>query len=441
MSTPTIIVAAPASGSGKTVVTLGILRALARRGMRVASFKVGPDYIDPAFHERATGRPCYNLDSWAMRFETLAGLLQNLGEGAEIVVGEGVMGLFDGSPDGRGSTADLAALFGIPVVLVVEAHKLGQSGAAIAEGFLRFRDDVEVAAVVFNRVAGAAHAALLVEACDERFSTPVLGCLPRDPDLVLPERHLGLVQARELEGVERAIEKAADLVERHLDLGRLLRLARVPSVTLLASLPRPIPPLGQHVAVASDDAFAFHYPSVIDGWRRQGVRVSFFAPLRDEPPTAGCDAVFLPGGYPELHAARLSANHGFVSGLREAAARGAFIYGECGGYMVLGQLLVDGEGREHPMAGLLPVVTSFADRALQLGYRRLEVAASTPLGPPQTVYAGHEFHFAREIRREGPPLFARVRDSRGRSLGPAGAVAGNVAGSFIHLVDLAEPPP
>ncbi len=435
MSTPTLLVAAPASGSGKTVLTLGILRALRRRGLKVGSFKVGPDYIDPVFHERASGRPCYNLDSWAMRFETLAGLLHRAGEGADVVVGEGVMGLFDGAPDGRGSTADLAALFNIPVVLAIEAHRLGQSGAAIAEGFLRFRDDVEIVALVFNRVASEAHAALLIEACDDRFSTPILGCLPRDDRLVLPERHLGLVQAREHPELDRMMEAAADLVERHLDLQRLLRLARVPSVTPLSDVVHPLPPLGPRIAVACDEAFAFAYPSVLEGWRARGAELRFFSPLNDEPPPEA-EAVFLPGGYPELHAARLASCQRFLAGLQEAAARG-FVYGECGGYMVLGQALIDRDGRAHRMAGLLPVTTSFAAPRLHLGYRQLELAEACPLGGAGEVYFGHEFHFAREVERSGPPLFARVRDARGRSLGPAGARAPGAAGSFIHLVDRA----
>ncbi len=438
MSTPTLLVAAPASGSGKTVLTLGILRALKRRGLKVGSFKVGPDYIDPVFHERASGRPCYNLDSWAMRFETLAGLLHRAGEGADVVIGEGVMGLFDGAPDGRGSTADLAALFNIPVVLAIEAHRLGQSGAAIAEGFLRFRDDVEIVALVFNRVASEAHAALLIEACDDRFSTPILGCLPRHPRLVLPERHLGLVQAREHPELESTMEAAADLVERHLDLQRLLRLARVPSVTPLSGAVHPLPPLGPRIAVACDEAFNFAYPSVLEGWRALGAELRFFSPLNDEPPPEA-EAVFLPGGYPELHAARLASCQRFLAGLREAALRG-FVYGECGGYMVLGQCLIDRDGRAHRMAGLLPVTTSFAAPRLHLGYRKLELADACPLGGAGQVYLGHEFHFAREVERSGPPLFARVRDARGRSLGPAGARVPGAAGSFIHLVDRAPPP-
>ena len=435
MSTPTLLVAAPASGSGKTVVTLGLLRAFARQGLRTGSFKVGPDYIDPAFHARVTGRPCPNLDSWAMRFSTLAGLLEESGQEADLVIGEGVMGLFDGAPDGSGSTADLAALFGLPVLLVVEAQKLGQSVAAIVEGFLRFREDVEIVGLILNRVGSPAHAEILREACDARFSLPLLGWIPRHADLHLPERHLGLVQASEQRDLDTIVERAADTVERHLDLARIRRLARAPSVSVLASAVRPLPALGRRIAVARDEAFAFAYPAVLEGWRRQGSDILFFSPLADEAPDPRADAVYLPGGYPELHAGRLAAASTFLDGLRQAAARGAFLFGECGGYMVLGRELIDRSGHGHAMAGLLPVRTSFAEPRLHLGYREMVLAEGSPLGHIRCGFRGHEFHFAEELERGGTPLFAEVRDVRGRPLGPAGVREGRVAGSFLHLVD------
>ena len=347
MSASSIIIAAPASGAGKTIVATAIIAALRRRGLAVAAFKVGPDYIDPAFLSHAAGRPAVNLDSWAMRFETLAGLLQEAGQGADILIGEGVMGLFDGARDGTGSTADLAALFGLPVVLVVDARAMGQSVAALVDGFHRHRDDVDVAGVVFNRTSGRAHAELLRRACYEHVSTPVLGALDHDPALALPSRHLGLVQAGEQAGLDAVIRRAADQVERSLDLDRLQRLSRSPSVSLLGPAARPLPPLGARIAVAQDAAFAFTYPAVLNGWRRQGAELSLFSPLADEVPEPGCDAVFLPGGYPELHGATLAGATRFQDGLRAAAARGAAIYGECGGYMVLGRQLVDADGCGH----------------------------------------------------------------------------------------------
>ncbi len=250
MSAPGIIVAAPASGSGKTTITLALLRAFRRRGLTIGSFKVGPDYIDPAFHARASGRPCLNLDSWAMRIETLAGLADQIAAGVDLVLGEGVMGLFDGAVDGRGSTADLASLFDLPVILLVDAGGMGASAAALVEGFTRHRDDVEVAGVLFNRVASPAHEAILRRACDDRFAQPVLGCLPSDPRLELPERHLGLVQADEIPEIEGFLDRAAEVVAERVDLDRLVRLARPFGLGLYGPPARPLRPLGQRIALA-----------------------------------------------------------------------------------------------------------------------------------------------------------------------------------------------
>lgn len=440
MSAPGLIIAAPASGSGKTTLTLALLRALRGAGVAVASFKVGPDYLDPMLHTRASGRQCINLDSWAMRIETLAGLTDDLVRDAELVVGEGVMGLFDGAADGRGSTADLASLFDLPVILVADARGMAASAAALIEGFTRHRDDVEVAGVIFNRVGSEAHAALLRRACDDRFAQPVLGCLPADARLELPERHLGLVQADELPALDDFLEGAAALVSEHVDLTRLHRLARPFGLGLYGPPARPLRPLGQRIAVARDLAFAFAYPAVLDGWRTAGAEIVFFAPLADEPPDLGADAVYLPGGYPELHAGTLAGNRTFLDGVRAAAARDAAVYGECGGFMALGDRLIDRQGQGHQMAALLPVTTSFAEPRLHLGYRHMQLLASSPLGQPGTTYRGHEFHYARLLDGGDAPALFEVTDARRRSLGQIGARVGSVCGSFLHVIDSTADP-
>ncbi|MGH6718908.1 MAG: cobyrinate a,c-diamide synthase [Alphaproteobacteria bacterium] len=459
MAAPGLVTAAAASGAGKTLVTLGLIGAFVRQGMRVAPFKVGPDYIDPAFLAAAAGRPCVNLDGWAMRAATLDGLIAGLGRDGDLIVGEGVMGLFDGGPDGAGSTADLAARTGWPVVLIVDAKGMGASAAALVAGFACHRPDVTVAGVVFNRVGGARHAALLAEACRGLDGIAVLGAVPSDSGLALPSRHLGLVQAAEHPALDDVVARAADLVARHVDLAGLRALARparpgraarpegpadAPGAPPRFAPPRFVPPrfvppqfvppLGQRIALAADTAFAFAYPAQIAAWRAAGVEIATFSPLADEAPANDADAVVLPGGYPELDAGRLAANGTFLAGLRRAAAS-AVVYGECGGYMVLGQALIDAAGAPHAMAGLLPVVTSFAERRLHLGYRTAVVAADGPFGPPGTVYRGHEFHYATATEAHGAPLF-HASDAAGRGRGPAGAVAGRVCGSFLHLVDL-----
>ena len=428
-----LILAAPASGSGKTVLCAGLLAHFRAQGLAVRAFKAGPDYIDPGYHRLATGRDCVNLDPWGMRPETLARRAAALCQGADLVVGEGAMGLFDGARDGTGSTADLAARLALPVALVVDARGQGASVAALAEGFAGHRPDVAVAGVILNRVASAAHETLLRDALDAR-SIAVLGAVPRSDALRLPSRHLGLVQACESEG--SWLEDAAALVARSVDTEALAALAR-PLQAGPAAPGAAIPPLGQRVALARDAAFGFCYDALLEDWRAAGAAVLPFSPLADEAPDASADAVYLPGGYPELHAGRIAGALCFLAGLRAAAARGAVLFGECGGYMVLGRGLTDADGRRHAMAGLLPLETSFQERRLALGYRRARLAADGPLGRAGTAFRGHEFHYCRVVSEETDrPLFA-ASDATGAPLGHAGMTTGTVSGSFIHLIDRA----
>ena len=432
-----IILAAPASGSGKTVLCAGLLAVYRGQGRAVRAFKAGPDYIDPGYHRLASGHDCVNLDPWGMRPATLARRAAALGAGAELVVGEGAMGLFDGARDGTGSTADLAARLGLPVVLAVDARGQGASVAALAEGFANHRADVTVAGVILNRVAGAAHERMLRDALEAR-AVAVLGAVPRAEALSLPSRHLGLVQA--CEGARSWIDDAAAVVARSVDTEALAALARplqAPAVADDAADGAAIPPLGQRIAVARDAAFGFCYDALMRDWHGAGAAVLPFSPLADEAPDPDADAVYLPGGYPELHAGRIAGAGRFLAGLRAAAGRGAAVYGECGGYMVLGRGLVDADGRRHAMAGLLPLETSFEERRLALGYRQTRLAADGPLGKAGAAFRGHEFHYCRAVSEEAErPLFAAC-DAAGTPLGHAGMSTGTVAGSFIHLIDRA----
>jgi len=428
-----LIIAAPSSGSGKTVVTLGILAHLKAIGVRVASLKSGPDYIDPAFHAQATGRDCLNLDGWAMRSQTLTSAAAFAGQDAELVICEGVMGLFDGATLHQGSTADIAETSGWPVVLVVDSRAQGASAAALVKGFDTFRDNVRIAGVIFNRVGSERHQRVIREAMAEAAPhIPVLGMIPMEPGLELPSRHLGLIQAVEHPSLAGLMAHAGNVMGRYVDIPALRALARDWSVQ--GEL-KPLPPLGQNIAVARDEAFAFAYPMVLQGWRKQGASISFFSPLDDQAPDAKADAVYLPGGYPELHAYRLASADRFMQGLRDAAKRGAVVYGECGGYMVLGRGMQDADGTTHAMAGLLPLGTSFETRKLHLGYRRLVLIAETPLGRIHESCRGHEFHYA-TLTNEGPGehLF-EAKDADGGKIGCMGLAHKNVFGSFVHLID------
>ena len=428
-----VIVAAPGSGSGKTTLTLALLRGLREAGIAVASAKVGPDYIDPAYHAAASGRTCHNLDTWSMSDRTLSALIADLQRDASAIVVEGVMGLFDGAPDGRGSAADLSRRTGWPVVLVVDASGMAASVAALVHGFVSYDPGVEVAGVIFNRTGSKRHGELLRRAM-QPLGIPVFGCVTRSECLELPDRHLGLVQAREHPDLEGFLARAAEQISREVDTKALLAAARPARFERLED-GYGLPVLGRRIAVARDDAFAFCYPYVLDAWRRAGCEISFFSPIDDEPPTEDADAVYLPGGYPELHAARLADAGRFKAALKRCAERGAIVYGECGGYMVLGERLVDGDGVSHRMVGLLPVETSFESPRLNLGYREVALVGDGVFGGKGTRFRGHEFHFASVLAQSPATALFQAFNAELEPLGDAGMQAGNVMGSFVHLMD------
>ena len=430
-----LMIAAPRSGSGKTTVTLGLLRAFKRGGVDVVGLKSGPDYIDPAFHAAASGRKGVNLDSWAMRPELLAALAtQTVGE-STLALCEASMGLFDGIPatGGRtGASADVAAALGMPVLLVIDVSGQAQSAAAIVKGCGSYDERLKVAGVIVNRVGSERHRRLVGDAI-EAMGVPIIGALPRNETIALPERHLGLVQAGETEALETRLEAIADFIEAHLDCGRVLALAVDLSLASSAARLIAVRPPGQRIALARDAAFSFIYPHLVRGWRAAGAEIVPFSPLADEPPPSNCDVCWLPGGYPELHAGQLAAAARFREGLRRfAETRPA--HGECGGYMVMGQSLTDASGVVHPMAGLIGVETSFAKRRMTLGYREARLATDCALGAAGAVLRGHEFHYATIIASGADEPFAFVRDVYGAPEAPAGSRRGRATGSFFHLI-------
>ncbi|MEO7222238.1 MAG: cobyrinate a,c-diamide synthase [Devosia sp.] len=430
-----LIVAAPRSGSGKTLVTLGLLATLKRRGIAVAPAKTGPDYIDRAILAKVAGSEAINLDPWAMSPDRLRSLASDHATGADLLLIEGVMGLFDGAADGTGSTADLAATLKLPVILVVDAEKQGQSIAALVSGFAKFRPDVEVAGLIVNRIATTRHEHMLLAAL-KPLGIPVLGVLPRRDSLHLPERHLGLVMPNEIAGFDAAVASAAQAIEEFIDLNRLVSLSAplAEPTSRPRDLGRLLRPLGQRIAVAMDAAFCFIYPHLLADWRALGAEITPFSPLADQPPRMDSDAVYLPGGYPELHGRKLTSADHFRAGIVDAAARNALIYGECGGYMVLGETLTDKDGETHRMTGLLPIATDISRPKRTLGYRRLQHSGALPW--PKALM-GHEFHYS--TGGGALPLFQSA-DALGTPLPPMGAVVGRVMGSYAHVIDVAEVP-
>ncbi|ESY10459.1 cobyrinate a,c-diamide synthase [Mesorhizobium sp. RSR380A] len=432
--TRAIIIGAPRSGSGKTSVTIGILRALARRGIKVRGAKSGPDYIDPGFHTAATGLSGVNLDSWAMSPDLLNALAGNATEDADFIFLESAMGLFDGIPAGQGRTgsaADLARLYHLPVLLVLDVSGQSTTAAAVAKGFATYDPDVRMAGIVLNRLGSERHRKLCSEAI-EALGLPVVGAILRDPTLNLPERHLGLVQAGEYADLMTHLDRLADMVEKSLDLDAIMALA-APFSPSPGSFENALQPPGQRIALAEDAAFTFLYPHVAAHWRQAGAEIVPFSPLADEAPAQDCDVCWLPGGYPELHAGRLAAATNFRAGMARFAETKP-IHGECGGFMVLGEALEDAAGETHAMLGLLGHSTSFAKRKMNLGYREARLRAACPLGPQGALIRGHEFHYAQMIATGNDEPLADLADGQGNPLGASGYRRGLVSGTFFHAI-------
>jgi cobyrinic acid a,c-diamide synthase len=426
-----LMISAPASGTGKTTVMLGLLRALADDGLEVQPFKSGPDYIDPAFHFAAARRASYNFDTWAMGPALLSGIAHRA-EGADICVAEGSMGLFDGVATrgqvGFGSSAETAKHMGWPVVLVIDVSGQAQSAAATAMGFRDYDPDLPFAGVILNRVASPRHDRLARLGMD-RAGIRVLGALPRRGDLTLPERHLGLIQAVEHPDLEAAVSGYAAFLREHVDLAILREAATGAVLEGPTGLPRPP---AQRIALARDAAFSFTYPHLIEGWRAAGAEILPFSPLADEAPDKDADLVWLPGGYPELHAGRIAAAETFRAGLRKHAETRP-VHGECGGYMALGAALIDKDGVRHRMAGLLGLVTSYETRKFHLGYRRAVLEDAMPGHRVGAALRGHEFHYSTILDQPDAPL-AQVFDADGNPVPETGSRNGHVTGTFFHLI-------
>jgi cobyrinic acid a,c-diamide synthase len=428
-----LIIGAPRSGSGKTTLTLAILAALRRRGLRVRAAKSGPDYIDPAFHAAASGAPCPNLDSWAMAPAQLDCIAADVVTDADVVLIESAMGLFDGvaaAPGRSGAAADLAGRYRLPVLLVLDVSGQSQTAAAVAHGFMLHDPAVRIAGVVLNRVGGDRHRDSIASAM-ATLGLPLLGSVPRDSAIALPERHLGLVQAGEHDGLPDLLRRFSEVAERTLDLDGILAHAVLwqPEAAGGGMLPPP----GQRIALASDAAFSFVYAHLLSAWRSAGAEIVPFSPLADAAPRDDCDACWLPGGYPELHGATLANAAAFRAGMLHFAQTRT-VHGECGGYMVLGSGLQDAGGTTHPMLGLLDHATSFAQRRMHLGYREATLLHPCAVGAEGAVVRGHEYHYASVIDPGTDAPLATLSDAAGRALGTAGGVRGRVSGSFFHAI-------
>ncbi|NLI81462.1 MAG: cobyrinate a,c-diamide synthase [Deltaproteobacteria bacterium] len=461
-------VAGTHSGCGKTTVTLALIASLKQRGLKVQPFKVGPDFIDPGFHSQLAGIESRNLDGWMLTREYNQSLFQEmLGEG-DVAVVEGVMGLFDGY-DGSsesGSTAEMAKWLGIPVVLIVDARSMARSAAAVVHGFIHFDPEVAIAGVIFNRIAGPGHLEYLRDAIRSNLpGVAILGGLPRETVIEIPERHLGLVTADEVLLGPVWVERAKAIMEKSLDLDLLLHKAALSQEAAspreeAAGSCRTLAKGSQSgegdrmglsatcgaglkeergsvvIAVARDAAFCFYYPDNLQLLEKAGAQIRFFSPLAGEGIPENAAGVYLGGGYPELYAHGIASNDAFLRSLADAAARGAPIYAECGGLMTLGRCIETADGKRFPMAGLLPFGTRMLKRRKALGYTEVILRDACLLGDPGTAIRGHEFHYSEIVGEEedgAMRLVYAVQGRRGGAMRLEGYAKGSVLASYVHL--------
>lgn len=432
---PRIVVAAVSSGGGKTTVVTGLLSALRQKGLKVQSYKVGPDYIDPGYHRLASGYPAHNLDSWLMPEDKLREIFIRTSKEADISVVEGVMGLYDGGRSGVSSTAEIAKLLDASVVLVIDAKSMGASAAAIALGFREYDPQVKLAGVILNRLGSDTHR-LMIEKAMQEIGIPVLGAIKRDDSLAMPERHLGLLPVEENQRELEAVEAIGRAVVSQTDLVSIIRLADKAGEMELADDSNAVTEDDKIVtiAVARDDAFSFYYPESLRILEKSGARIILFSPLKDKE-LPFCDGVILGGGFPEMFAEALRCNYTMLESIKNAAESGMPIYSECGGFMYLTQAMIDFDGIEHPMAGVLPCRVQMNKKLQMVGYVSAEMNTDTVLGPKGTRLHGHEFHFSSEIIQEKDCrdrafTFTRMRNN---AVYQAGYAWKNVLGSYLHL--------
>jgi cobyrinic acid a,c-diamide synthase len=431
-----IVIAGTHSGVGKTTVATALMCALRRRGHRVQGFKAGPDFIDPTFHQAATGRPSHNLDGWMLSREANLALFEQAMRGADVAVVEGVMGLFDGrdATSAAGSTAELARWLDAPVILIVDAAAMAGSVAALVRGFEEFDPALRIGGVIFNRAAGAGHAALLAEALAAHCRARSLGELPREAAIELPERHLGLKLAEEVLDDAR-LNALADWVERHVDLDRLLRIGADASPAAPAEQKRAAaapPPARTRIGIARDRAFCFYYQDNLDLLRSLGAELVEFSPIADAHLPAGLGGLYLGGGYPELHAAALSANATLRAEVAAFARSSAPVYAECGGFMYLCAGIIGAEGAAHPMAGVFPAWARMQPRLAALGYVEVEAGEAAAWLPAGVRARGHEFRYSTVDPM--PPRIDRVYRIDSRGAAPCeGYRAGAAIASYVHL--------
>ena len=431
---PRVVIAATQSGSGKTTIVTGLLAALRAKGLKVQSYKIGPDYIDPGYHKLASGRPAHNLDTWLVSKEKLNEIFQKTAQDADIAVIEGVMGLYDGGKNGISSTAEIAKLLDAPVLLVINAKSMGESAAAIALGFKNYDPTVDIRGVIINRLGSPTHRSMIEEALD-KLDIAAYGAIMRNDAMILPERHLGLVPVEENRKEKETVEEIGKTIAREVDIDRVITLAKSASELPKVEERSYGKAHDVKIAVARDDAFSFYYPESLAVLEEYGAEIIPFSPLKDNK-LPECDGLILGGGFPEMFAKELYDNEGMRTSIHEAAEAGLPIYAECGGFMYLMKRMIDFEKNAYPMLGIVPGEVEMNRKLQTVGYVSATMQRDTVLGKKGTVLHGHEFHFSSECAPtegvEYPRAFEFVR-TRKKEPYDAGYASGNILGSYLHL--------
>ncbi|MCX5847285.1 MAG: cobyrinate a,c-diamide synthase [Deltaproteobacteria bacterium] len=452
MDSPRIVIAGTHSGVGKTSVTLAVVAALRKRGFKVQTFKVGPDFLDPSYLTMASERPCYNLDGWMAGRDYVCRLFARASESADISVIEGVMGLFDGAdPDSSaGSTAEIARWLDAPVLLVVDVYGIARSIAAVVKGYTDFEAGLRVAGVIANRCGSEGHALWLAESLASASLPPLAGAIPMDGFPHLPSRHLGLVTADTGNLSRPVLNGLADVFEKYASVDTVMEIARRAPSLDVKSITFP-PPAGGieggvktgnrfkriSIGVAYDEAFHFYYRDFFDELEMMGCMLKFFSPIADNHLPEGIDALYIGGGYPEEHAEALAANEEMHSDIRKFSSSGRPVYGECGGLMYLSRTLETKDGVQYPMVGLIPASTRMLDRIKSLAYVEVTLNADSLWGARGTTLRGHEFHYseltADLTENEGWATAYTVRKRRADDIAREGFQSGSVLASYTHL--------
>lgn len=438
MQYPRLMIAGVHSSSGKTTISLGLMAALHRRGLKVQPFKVGPDYIDPGLHTHASGRSSHNLDSWMMPPEVMNTVFAKNAGQAEVSIIEGVMGLFDGFRGERiaGSSAQVALMLKTPVVLVVDVNNMSQSCVAVVKGFMEYEPGVEIRGVILNQ-ASAFHKEWVVPNLEAELGLKVLGCVPRKEAIAIPERHLGLLPADEHGALASHLEKMADLIEAHLDLEAVLALAGQAS-PLELSWREPQTDTVTTIGVARDAAFSFYYQDSLDYLAELGAQIEFFSPMRDAA-LPKVDGVYIGGGFPEMFLPQLSGNQSMKKSIQEACRSGMPILAECGGLMYLTRSLKDFDGNSWTGVGVVPADIVMTRKLQELGYIEATALQSTVIAAQGEVVRGHEFHYSTLEGLDPAQQAFSLEGGMTRGTRRDGYAQGSLLASYLHLQLRANP--